>query len=282
MPDLSSVTTNFYATSKEGFSTTTSSTVLSGAVTVPLNSTSGYVDGDVVSLTIDPASASTKQIFTGTVSGLNIINVKWTEGTNQDHAAGSLVVDYVSATHQALQTKGNLVHANADGTLKSSAVTSTALADNSVTTAKILNSNVTPDKLATGAAKAYVATGESTSSTTYTDLTTTTDTVTVTVGVNGVALVSVFAYGNNNSNNAISYLSFAVSGATTISAGVGASGTPDILVQQPSGQNGNNYTYSATILVTGLTPGSTTFKMKYKVSGGTGLFNQRYISVVPL
>jgi hypothetical protein len=137
MPNLSGVTTNLYATAQEGFSTTTSATVLSGAATVSLNSTAGYTDGDIVVLVIEPASASAKQVFTGIKSGTSITSVKWTEGTNQDHAAGSTVVDYTTATHQAMQTKANLAHANADGSLK----------DNIVTTAKIPDGNVTPPKL---------------------------------------------------------------------------------------------------------------------------------------
>lgn len=144
---------------------------------------------------------------------------------------------------------------------------------------QVLNGKQIP----TGAAsKAYVATNETTASTSYTDLATTTDSVTVTIGQTGLALVSLGCYSNVNSNGQICYLSFAISGATTVSAGTPASGTVDLLMQQQSGANGTNYSSYGTVLVTGLTAGSTTFKMKYKVSGGTGSFVQRYISVVPL
>lgn len=147
MADLSGVTTNFFATAQEGFTTTTSSSTASGATTVALNGMGDYVDGDVVALTIEPASASAKQVFTGVVSGLNVTNVKWTEGTNQVHAAGSTVIDYVSATHQAMQTKGNLVHSNPDGTLKAGSVVSSTISDNSVTTSKVNDGAVTKAKL---------------------------------------------------------------------------------------------------------------------------------------
>lgn len=133
-----------------------------------------------------------------------------------------------------------------------------------------------------GAGKAYVSTSETTASTSYTDLATTTDTVTVTVGASGLALVSLGCYSNVNSNGQICYLSFAISGATTVSAGTPASGTVELIMQQQSGANGVNYSSYGAVLVTGLSAGSTTFKMKYKVSGGTGSFVQRYISVVPL
>lgn len=147
MADLSGVTTNFYATAQEGFTTTTSSSTASGATTVALNGVGDYVDGDVVALTIEPASASAKQVFTGVISGLNVTNVKWTEGTNQAHAAGSTVIDYVSATHQALQTKGNLTHSNLDGTLKANSVITSTITDNSLSTAKYIDNSVTKAKL---------------------------------------------------------------------------------------------------------------------------------------
>lgn len=147
MADLSGVTTNFFATAQEGFTTTTSSSTASGATTVALNGMGDYVDGDVVSLTIEPASASAKQVFTGVVSGLNVTDVKWTEGTNQVHAAGSTVIDYVSATHQAMQTKGNLVHSNADGTLKAGSVVSSTILDNSIITSKVNDGAITKAKL---------------------------------------------------------------------------------------------------------------------------------------
>lgn len=101
----------FFPTAKEGFTTTTSGTVSSGAATVGLSSVTGYSNGEVVVLVIDPTDANKKQVFTGVVdtSGTQITGVVWTEGTNQDHTAGATVVDYETATHWALYRKGVLV-----------------------------------------------------------------------------------------------------------------------------------------------------------------------------
>ena len=126
-----------------------------------------------------------------------------------------------------------------------------------------------------GTAGAVVATSESTTSVTYTDLTTTTDTVTVTIGASGMALVLLYA--NLSANGAHSFMSYAVSGAT-ISA---AADTKAIeFMNQYNAANGS---LGATFLETGLTAGSTTFKAKYRTSNGSygATFANRRIAVIP-
>src|SRR6516164_8121680 len=113
--------------------------------------------------------------------------------------------------------------------------------------------------LVNGPAKAFVATSENTTSTTYADLATTTDQVTVTIGQSGAALVSLSigaAYASTVSG--AYYCSFAVSGANTIAAG-----SPYEMVGQTStGTGGTTITpMCGTFLVTGLVPGATTFKL---------------------
>lgn len=107
MANVSSVTKHFI-TAKEGFITTLASTISSAAVTVPLNSVSGYTNGDVVALVVDPGDPLKKQVFTGTVdtAGVQITGVVWTEGTDQSHTAGAAVVDYETATAWAAYAKG--------------------------------------------------------------------------------------------------------------------------------------------------------------------------------
>lgn len=115
MADVSSAT-KFFPVAKEGFTTTTSGTVSSGATTVGLNSVSGYSNGDTVVMVIDPTDATKKQAFTGVINtgSSQVTSVVWTEGTNQDHSAGATVVDYETATHWSLYSKGLLVeHAQA-------------------------------------------------------------------------------------------------------------------------------------------------------------------------
>lgn len=134
----------------------------------------------------------------------------------------------------------------------------------------IANGAITASKLATGATTASVATNENTTSTSYTDLATATDTVTVTIGANGLALVIITAeFFNSTSGNM--FVSFVASGANTIAA----SDTNGLLA-------GTLTQASWSKVLTGLSAGSTTFKLKYRVSAGTGNFLNRSISVVPL
>lgn len=135
---------------------------------------------------------------------------------------------------------------------------------------------VTPSKLGLGAASGVANSGESTTSTTFGNLTTNTDTATVDIGNNGLALVSIFANMVNNTSTGQSQVSFEVSGANTLAPSEGRA----IVSVHPA-----NYSFAigATFLLTGLSTGSTTFKMKYRrLTAGTSTFSYRNISVVPL
>jgi hypothetical protein len=152
---------------------------------------------------------------------------------------------------------------------------------NSVNTAAVQNTSITPNKLATGAVNATVATSETTTSTTYTDLATTTDSVTATIGANGLALVLIQSFGSNSTANAKIYISFATSGSNTIAA----SDTMCLYLQMYAANA--EIQGGVPLLLTGLTAGSTTFKLKYRVDtggsgSGTGTFKNRRIGVVPL
>lgn len=128
-----------------------------------------------------------------------------------------------------------------------------------------------------GTASAYVATSESTTSTSYVDLTTTTDSVTVTISSSGMALVLIYAAVANGNNGGQSFMSYAVSGANTVAAADGQS----INVQVVTGA-GNAGSFGNMFLLTGLTAGSTTFKLKYRASSGTtAVFATRRITVIP-
>lgn len=120
--DLSGLTDNFFPTAQPGFTTTADGEVASGAASVVLAGTGDYEDGDIVTLTIDPADANKKQVFTGVMDlgGSQVTEVEWTEGTNQIHAAGATIADYTSATHISQVSKGIKVAHNDDGTLKDS------------------------------------------------------------------------------------------------------------------------------------------------------------------
>lgn len=162
--DVSAVT-NHFSKAREGFTTTTTGTVTSGATIVGLVSVSGLTTGDVFVGVIEPGLTK-EQIFTGIVDvgGSQITGVKWVKGTNVDHAGGVVVVDYdVGAAHN-MMTKGMLVAHDQDGTLKAGAVDNSAvitdgvvstakLADGAVTAAKIGDNAVTSDKMLNGMVK---------------------------------------------------------------------------------------------------------------------------------
>jgi hypothetical protein len=154
----------------------------------------------------------------------------------------------------------------------SSGVLASAAIAGQVNTAALQNASVTPSKLSTGAAAAVVATDETTTSTTYAFLATTTDQVTVTIGANGLALVCM-SVGLYNSGSNDSLASVDISGANTIAA------TDNRAIRQATAAAMG---WGGIFLLTGLTAGSTTFKLKYRVSGGTGSFFNRNIAVIPL
>lgn len=101
---------------ENGFTTSLSATIASGATTVGLNSVAGYTNGEPAVFVVDPSDATKKQTFTGIIdtSGVQVTSVVWTAGTNQSHSGGATVVDYATATHIAMMSKGIKVeHAQA-------------------------------------------------------------------------------------------------------------------------------------------------------------------------
>jgi len=132
--------------------------------------------------------------------------------------------------------------------------------------------------LVNGMQTAYVATAESTTSTTFTDLATTTDQVTVTIGQSGVALVFMSASLTGSVAGNAPVMSFAVSGANTIAAAVGA----NAMLYQAAGA-GYIGQFGVMVPLAGLAAGSTTFKLKYTSAGaaGTSTFQYRRITVIP-
>ena len=120
---------------------------------------------------------------------------------------------------------------------------------------------------------ATVATSQTTTSTSYTDLATAGPAVTVTTGTKALVIFSAYSY---NSSNASNSMSFAVSGATTIAATDNYKTTFDSTVATFGQQQTQG------ILLTGLTAGSNTFTLKYKVSSATGTWVTRIINVIDM
>lgn len=169
----------------------------------------------------------------------------------------TLTVPNASTTlvgHDTSQTLSNKIISGASNTIS-----------NVPTTALVLS----------GAQSKVVGNNETTTSTSFTDLATTGDQVTVTIGASGMALVSISALGNSDTHSYGAVMGYAISGATTAAAS-------DYGTTIRFGGTGSSIQLGRTMLATGLNPGSTTFKLKYKAEIGTARFSIREIVVVPL
>lgn len=171
-----------------------------------------------------------------------------------------------------VDAKGDLIVATAADTVSRLAVGS----NDQVLTAD--STTATGLKWATAASSipanssAVVATSQTTTSTSYTDLATSGPAVTVTTGTKALVILSALLKGNAAGDTA--FMSFAVSGATTISAAdTIALGTNDTGSARP-------YQSSFATRVT-LTAGSNTFTAKYRTAT-TGTFANREIIVIDL
>lgn len=128
-----------------------------------------------------------------------------------------------------------------------------------------------------GLQRATVATSQTTTSTSYADLSTVGPAVTVTIGSSGLALVIMEMTASSNvAGNANLNMSFAASGTNTITAGTQGQ------MKMGSFAGGVGMTHSFERLLTGLTPGSTTFTAKYATTSGTATFSDRFLTVIPL
>lgn len=123
----------------------------------------------------------------------------------------------------------------------------------------------------TGPAAAFVNASETTTSTTYTDLTTAGPSVSVVTGPS--ALVWLNAALRNNTAGNQAFMGYAVSGASTSAAGDS---------QAISVQGTSLITAGGCFKATGLTPGTNVFTAKYRVDATTGTWQFRNITVLPL
>jgi hypothetical protein len=142
-----------------------------------------------------------------------------------------------------------------------------------------VNSGATAPEWATAAsaspasASARVNTNQNTSSTTYTDLATVGPAVTLTTGTKALVIVTALQF---PATNQLGYMSFAVSGATTIAAS-------DLYANIVRDDSANNDARaSAVTRLDTLTAGSNTFTAKYRCSATLGAYIDREICVIDL
>lgn len=122
---------------------------------------------------------------------------------------------------------------------------------------------------------AVVATEESTTSTSFTDLSTAGPAVTVTTGTRALVLWGSRIF--NNTSGQDSFTSVEISGASSVAASLDYSAA-----LRATGTSTPRANFNRAWLFTGLTAGSNTFTMKYRVGGGTGTFEARNIIVVDM
>ena len=122
---------------------------------------------------------------------------------------------------------------------------------------------------------AYVGANESTTSTTFADLSTAGPAVTLTTGTKAFIILSSRMEGGSTSTRG--YMGFAVSGATTLAANEGRAQELKVTADQFIDQKSFGY------IVTGLTAGSNTFTAKYKSQTGSIVYyTERRLSVVDM
>lgn len=119
-----------------------------------------------------------------------------------------------------------------------------------------------------------VTTGQTSTSTSYTDLATVGPEVTVTTGTQALVTFDVFT--SNNTSGGRTFAALAISGATTASAAT------DLAAIYEASAASDAAVVGRTFLYTGLTAGSNTFTLKYQVSTGTGTWQYRRLTVMPL
>lgn len=123
-----------------------------------------------------------------------------------------------------------------------------------------------------------VATFQSTTSTSYTDLATVGPAVTVTIGSTGKALLAMHSAISNSASPVASYFGFAISGATTVAA------SDTTAIAFTSAVNFAGIRTGTTLLVTSLNPGTTTGTAKFRQdpSAGGANFTDRRLAITPL
>jgi len=154
------------------------------------------------------------------------------------------------------------------------------------------NLNSTAPALASAASQIFVSTGvnaiaarvptsqsvvtiQSTTSTSFTDLTTVGPLISV---VTGTIAIVLFASGiSTATNDSTALVSVAVSGASSVAA------SDAWAIQMDGITAGNVVRYSGVHIFTGLTPGTNVFTLKYKAPAGVNAtFRNREINVIPL
>ena len=193
-----------------------------------------------------------------------------TAGTGISGGGTSGAVTVTNSMATAITTAGDLIKGTGSGTFDRLGIGSTGQV---LTVSAGAPAWSTPSAAAPASGNNYVATSQTTTSTSFTDLATS-QAVTITTGTKAlVLLTSQFASSPASSS---ARMGFAVSGATTVAA------SDDYAICWALGNSGDFGKYGGHFYVTGLTAGSNTFTAKFRMGGGTGTFTGRFITVLDM
>lgn len=191
-----------------------------------------------------------------TITGSDYIPLVLDGGTSSNE------IVYLTA-YTAAATSGTITRAAEDATLWPAV-------SHAANTGTWMTAPVAADGHST--AGATVAASQTTASSTYTDLATAGPAVTLITGTSVLVMLGSLQL-PPTSGSTTSYMSLAVSGATTLAAA-------DANAARNDGSWGN---VSAQFVLTGLTPGSNTFTAKYRCpAGGSASFLYRHLVVIAL
>jgi len=254
----------------QGINVFTNATARDAAITAPAEGQFAFTK-DNNSLWYYDGAAWVASGATGDIEGV-------TAGVGISGGGTSGTVTITNSMATAIDAKGDLVPGTGADTFARLAVG----ANDTVLTAD--SSTATGLKWATPSGGSFttatnnVSSQQATTSTSYTDLATVGAQVTITTGTK--ALVSIVAeLAKTGSATPDSYVSFAISGASTLAA----ANNPYAIRFQMNDAVGGSFQMGGSWIVTGLTAGSNTFTMKYKdAAGGTTYFANRTISVLNL
>jgi hypothetical protein len=127
------------------------------------------------------------------------------------------------------------------------------------------------------AKNAFTTTSETTTSTTYADLATIGPEVTVNIRDDGSGTGrALFIVGGRLTNNTVGQQCF------MSVAGAALPATDSTALANTAEASSNLLIASHVFIAGGLTPGSRTYTAKYRVTGGTGTFSARRLTVIPL
>lgn len=273
-PGSGGTTTNAATFNNSGAGAASSATFNgSAAVTVSYNTVGAQpLDGTLTALAAVNWSAGTQVLTLTAADTFTLKTVGTAAGNILDKAAGDSLYQPLNSNLTGLAaltfSQGDIIYRDGSGVQRLAAGTSGQFL-------KTQGSGANPvwaSAAVTAVDGASVATAESTTSTSYTDLTTTGPSVTLTTGtrvkVTLCAASQKTSVGAGNSG----FISVAVSGATTTAAADGNAA----LAAAPAQNFG--VCLSRTIILT-VTAGSNTFKMQYRCDGGTWQFQNRSIIV---